>query len=104
MIKSLCYLLIFILLPVFSVSAGKIEKGFACLKIYNYFEAKQLFEKMGKNESELLQNARTPDFQGFSTGMRLSTSLAVEPTYNISKNVIAKSFFTITIVLAILSH
>jgi Zn-dependent M28 family amino/carboxypeptidase len=52
--------------------------------------AKQLFEKMGKNESELLQNARTPDFQGFSTGMRLSTSLAVEPTYNVSKNVIAK--------------
>ena len=52
--------------------------------------AKQLFEKMGKNESELLQNARTPNFQGFSTGMSLSTSLAVEPTYNVSKNVIAK--------------
>jgi len=52
--------------------------------------AKQLFEKMGKNQSELLQNARTPDFQGFSTGMTLSTSLAVEPTYNVSKNVIAK--------------
>jgi Zn-dependent M28 family amino/carboxypeptidase len=52
--------------------------------------AKQLFEKMGKNESELLQNARTPDFQGFSTGMSLSTSLTVEPTYNVSKNVIAK--------------
>jgi Zn-dependent M28 family amino/carboxypeptidase len=52
--------------------------------------AKQLFEKMGKNESELLQNARKADFQGFSTGMRLSTSLTVEPTYNVSKNVIAK--------------
>jgi len=52
--------------------------------------AKQLFEKMGKKESELLQNARKPDFQGFSTGMTLSTSLAVEPTYNVSKNVIAK--------------
>lgn len=52
--------------------------------------AKQLFEKMGKNVSELLQNARTPNFQGFSTGMSLSTSLAVEPTYNVSKNVIAK--------------
>ena len=52
--------------------------------------AKQLFEKMGKNESELLQNARTPGFQGFSTGMTLSTSLAVQPTYNITKNVIAK--------------
>jgi Zn-dependent M28 family amino/carboxypeptidase len=52
--------------------------------------AKQLFEKMGKNQSELLQNARTPNFQGFSTGMTLSTSLAVEPTYNVSKNVIAK--------------
>jgi len=52
--------------------------------------AKQLFEKMGKNESELLQNARKPDFQGFSTGMSLSTSLTVEPTYNVTKNVIAK--------------
>jgi Zn-dependent M28 family amino/carboxypeptidase len=52
--------------------------------------ATQLFEKMGKNQSELLKNARKPDFQGFSTGMTLSTSLAVEPTYNVSKNVIAK--------------
>jgi Zn-dependent M28 family amino/carboxypeptidase len=52
--------------------------------------ATQLFEKMGKNQSELLQNARKPDFQGFSTGMTLSTSLTVEPTYNVSKNVIAK--------------
>ncbi|MCM0059486.1 MAG: M28 family metallopeptidase [Algoriphagus sp.] len=52
--------------------------------------AKQLFEKMGKNESELLQNARKPGFRGFSTGMSLSTSLTVTPTYNVSKNVIAK--------------
>ena len=52
--------------------------------------AKQLFEKMGKNESELLQNARKPDFQGFSTGMSLSNSLTVKPTYNVSKNVVAK--------------
>ena len=52
--------------------------------------AKQLFEKMGKNQSELLQNARTPSFQGFSSGMTLSTSLAVQPTYNVTKNVIAK--------------
>jgi len=52
--------------------------------------ATQLFEKMSTNQSELLQNARKPDFQGFSTGMTLSTSLAVEPTYNVSKNVIAK--------------
>ena len=52
--------------------------------------AKQLFEKMGKNESELLQSARKADFQGFSTGMTLSTSLAVKPTYNVTKNVIAK--------------
>ena len=52
--------------------------------------AKQLFKKMGKNESELLQNARKADFQGFSTGLTLSTSLAVQPTYNLTKNVIAK--------------
>ncbi len=52
--------------------------------------AKQLFEKIGQKESELLQNARKADFQGFSTGMRLNTSLAVEATYNVSKNVVAK--------------
>ena len=52
--------------------------------------AKQLFEKIGQRESELLQNARKADFQGFSTGMRLDTSLAVEATYNVSKNVVAK--------------
>lgn len=52
--------------------------------------ATMLFEKIGKNQSELLQNARRPDFQGFSTGMTLSTRLAVDPTYNVSKNVIAK--------------
>ncbi len=52
--------------------------------------AKQLFEQAGKKESELLQAARTADFQGFSTGMTVSTSLEVEVTYNVSKNVIAK--------------
>ncbi|MEY3648456.1 MAG: hypothetical protein RLZ13_1341 [Bacteroidota bacterium] len=52
--------------------------------------AKQLFEQIGKKESELLQAARTANFQGFSTGMNVSTSLAVEATYNVSKNVIAK--------------
>ncbi len=52
--------------------------------------AKQLFEQAGKKESELLQAARTADFQGFSTGMTVSTSLAVEATYNVSKNVVAK--------------
>lgn len=50
MIKSRLYLLVFILLPVFSVSAGNIEKGFACLKVYNYFEAKQFFEKSVKKQ------------------------------------------------------
>lgn len=52
--------------------------------------AKRLFEKIGQNESELLQNARKDDFQAFSTGMHLTTSLAVEATYNVSKNVVAK--------------
>ena len=55
--------------------------------------AKQLFEKMGKNQSELLQNARKPGFQGFSTGMTLSTSLAVEPTYNVTKNETGDSIY-----------
>jgi len=52
--------------------------------------AKQLFEKLGKNDSEVLQKARKADFQGFSTEMILNTSIAVEATYNVSKNVVAK--------------
>lgn len=52
--------------------------------------AKQLFEQMGKKETELLQQARSTEFQGFSTGMTVSTRLAVEATYNLSKNVVAK--------------
>uniref|UniRef100_UPI004048E210 M28 family metallopeptidase n=1 Tax=Algoriphagus sp. TaxID=1872435 RepID=UPI004048E210 len=52
--------------------------------------AKQLFDKMGKNDSEILQKARKIDFQGFTTEMVLNTSIAVEATYNVSKNVIAK--------------
>ena len=52
--------------------------------------AKQLFEKMGKSDSEILQKARKIDFQGFSTEMILNTSIAVEATYNVSKNVVAK--------------
>jgi len=50
MIKTRLYLLVFILFSVFLVSAGNIEKGFACLKVYNYFEAKQLFEKSIKKQ------------------------------------------------------
>lgn len=52
--------------------------------------AKQLFDKMGKNDSEILQKARKIDFQGFTTEMVLNTSIAVEATYNVSKNVVAK--------------
>jgi len=52
--------------------------------------AKQLFEQMGKKETELLQQARSTEFQGFSTGMTVSTRLAVEANYNLSKNVVAK--------------
>jgi Zn-dependent M28 family amino/carboxypeptidase len=52
--------------------------------------AKQLFDKMGKNDSEILQKARKIDFQGFSTEMVLNTSIAVEATYNVSKNVVGK--------------
>uniref|UniRef100_UPI00404879F0 M28 family metallopeptidase n=1 Tax=Algoriphagus sp. TaxID=1872435 RepID=UPI00404879F0 len=52
--------------------------------------AKQLFDKMGKNDSEILQKARKIDFQGFTTEMVLNTSIAVEANYNVSKNVVAK--------------
>ena len=35
----------------FSVSAGKIDKGYEALKIYNYFEAKKIFTKTIKKDS-----------------------------------------------------
>ncbi len=50
MVKNSFYIFIIFFFSIFSVSAGKIEKGFACLKIYNYFEAKQLFEKSLKKQ------------------------------------------------------
>ena len=34
-----------------NIKAGKIENAFAALRIYNYFEAKQLFEKSLKSET-----------------------------------------------------
>jgi hypothetical protein len=40
---------LFALVPAFSY-AGKIKKGYQALEIYNYFEAKQLFESSLKNE------------------------------------------------------
>lgn len=43
-------LLILTVFIAFSASAGKIDKAFENLKIYNYFEAKQLFEKSMKKQ------------------------------------------------------
>jgi len=42
------FLLLFFFVP--AVSAGKIKKGFQALEMYNYFEAKSLFEKSLKKE------------------------------------------------------
>ncbi|MBK7129467.1 MAG: WG repeat-containing protein [Crocinitomicaceae bacterium] len=43
--KSILLSIFFIIFCSLSASAGKIEKGFGALEIYNYFEAKQIFEK-----------------------------------------------------------
>lgn len=46
------YILIILLcLNAFQLSAGKIEKGFQALDIYNYFDAKRLFEKALKKDN-----------------------------------------------------
>jgi outer membrane protein assembly factor BamD (BamD/ComL family) len=44
-------LVILSLLLSFSLTAGKIEKGFQSLDIYNYFDAKRLFEKALKRDN-----------------------------------------------------
>jgi len=45
LVKRLVYLLVILLVSKGCVMAGNLEKGFEALKIYNYFEAKKLFEK-----------------------------------------------------------
>ena len=52
--------------------------------------ANKLFALAELKESELLQCARTADFQGFAMGITTSTSLDVSATYNVSQNVVAK--------------
>src|SRR5688500_4021226 len=49
----MCYmkkwlLFIFALLIAFPLNAGRLERGFEALNIYNYFKAKQLFERSMK--------------------------------------------------------
>src|SRR5690606_20758506 len=48
LLLSLAFL--FFMFPL-NVSEGKIKKGFRALDIYNYFEAKQLFEKSLKKQT-----------------------------------------------------
>jgi hypothetical protein len=52
--------------------------------------ANQLFEMAGLNEREMLAQARRPDFQAIPLNLKASSSMEVEATYDISKNVIAK--------------
>ncbi len=51
--------------------------------------ARKFFEQAGKKDSELLAAARTPEFKGESLGIRLTTSITNEVTYDVSKNAIA---------------
>ena len=50
-LKKIAFVGVVFFVLVFSASAGKIEKGYEALKIYNYFEAKRLFTKSIKKDS-----------------------------------------------------
>jgi Zn-dependent M28 family amino/carboxypeptidase len=52
--------------------------------------ANHLFEMAGMNEREMLAQARRPDFQAIPMNLKASSSMEVEATYDVSKNVIAK--------------
>ncbi|WP_373497464.1 M28 family metallopeptidase [Aquiflexum sp.] len=52
--------------------------------------ANQMFEMAGLNEREMLAQARRSDFQAIPMNLKASSSMVVEATYDISKNVIAK--------------
>ncbi|TFV93286.1 M28 family peptidase [Algoriphagus kandeliae] len=52
--------------------------------------ANKLFEMAGLNERELLAKARKADFEAIPMGLTASSSMAVNATYNTSKNVVAK--------------
>ncbi len=52
--------------------------------------ANQLFGMAGLNEREMLAQARKPDFQAIPMNLKASSSMDVEATYDVSKNVIAK--------------
>lgn len=56
----------------FTANAGKLDQGFAALKVHNYFEAKRLFEKSLKS-----------DPTGASYGMSLIFSNAKNPFYHL---------------------
>ncbi|MFC4874421.1 M28 family metallopeptidase [Negadavirga shengliensis] len=52
--------------------------------------ANRLFELAGMNASEMLAKSRKPDFQAVPMGLKASTSMEVQATYDVTKNVIAK--------------
>jgi Zn-dependent M28 family amino/carboxypeptidase len=65
--------------------SNPVFEGWVTLPIAN-----QLFEMAGLNEREMLAQARKPDFQAIPMNLKASSSMEVEATYDISKNVIAK--------------
>jgi Zn-dependent M28 family amino/carboxypeptidase len=52
--------------------------------------AKKLFESADMKDTEMLAQARKPDFKAVPLNVSLTGSIAVEATYNVSKNVVAK--------------
>nr|MBA3971608.1 WG repeat-containing protein [Bacteroidota bacterium] len=51
MIRVRTFFLLILLCATCNLSAGKISKGYSALKIYNYFEAKRLFQSSLKKET-----------------------------------------------------
>lgn len=51
--------------------------------------ANRLFDMAGVNERELLAKARRQDFEAISLGLKASTSMEVEASYDVSRNVVA---------------
>lgn len=71
------FLIVFFLLVSVSVLGGKLKRGYEALKIYDYFKAKQLFEKALKSNT-----------CGASYGLSSIYSLNNNPFYNLDSSLI----------------
>jgi len=87
------YTVLLLLLVCCTVSAGKVKKGFRALEIYNYFEAKRLFEKSVKHNivascyglSIIYQRTDNPFFNIDSAYSNIVRSVKYFPTLKLKK-------------------